>query len=37
MSEKLWEASQAQKLHSNLYKYEKFLSKKYNFNVEQDY
>ena len=37
MSKKLWEASQKKKKYSNLYKYEKFLSKKYNLNVKQNY
>jgi len=37
MNEKLWEASQTKKRLSNLYKYEKFLSKKYNFNIKQNY
>ncbi len=37
MKEKLWEASRAQKAHSNLYKYEKFLSRKYNLNISQNY
>jgi len=33
----LWEASQTKKKRSNLYKYEKFLSKKYNLNIKQNY
>ena len=37
MSKKLWEASQTKKKYSNLYKYEKFLSKKYNLNIKQNY
>ena len=37
MSKKLWEASQTKKKYSNLYKYEKFLSKKYNLNFKQNY
>ena len=37
MSKKLWEASQKKKKYSNLYKYEKFLSKKYNLNIKQNY
>ena len=37
MSKKLWEASQTKKKRSNLYKYEKFLSKKYNLNIKQNY
>ena len=37
MSKKLWEASKKKKKSSNLYKYEKFLSKKYNINFKQNY
>ena len=37
MNKKLWEASQIKKKHSNLYKYEKFLSKKHNLNISQNY
>jgi len=37
MSKKLWEASQTKIIRSNLYRYEKFLSKKYNFNIKQNY
>jgi len=37
MSKKLWEASRAKKKHSNLYKYEKFLSKEYKVKVTQNY
>ena len=37
MSKKLWEASQTKKKYSNLYKYEKFLSKKYDLNFKQNY
>ena len=33
----LWEASQERKLNSNLYKYEKFISKKYNLKFNQKY
>jgi len=33
----LWEASQTKIIRSNLYRYEKFLSKKYNFNIKQNY
>ncbi len=33
----LWKANQSQKNKSNLYKYEKFLSSKYNFKVKQKY
>ena len=37
MSKILWEASQERKLNSNLYKYEKFISKKYNLKFNQKY
>ena len=37
MNEKLWEASKAKKKHSNLYKYEKFLLKKYKVKITQNY
>ena len=37
MSKKLWEASRAKKKHSNLYKYEKFLSKEYKIKITQNY
>ncbi len=37
MSKKLWEASKARKINSNLYKYENFLSKKYDYDVSQKY
>ena len=33
----LWQASQLQKNKSNLFKYEKFLSKKYKIKVTQNY
>jgi len=37
MSKKLWEASEARKKNSNLYRYENFLSKKYSYEVSQNY
>ena len=37
MSKKLWEATKEAKNNSNLLKYEKFLSKKYNYNVSKKY
>ena len=37
MRKKLWEASKKKKRRSNLYKYEKLLSKKYNLNFKQNY
>ena len=37
MNEKLWEATEGQKKQSNLYKFEKFLSKKYNYNFSKNY
>ena len=37
MSKKLWEASKIKKKHSNLYKYEKFLLKKYKIKITQNY
>ena len=37
MSKKLWEASEAEKKNSNLYKYETFLSKKYKNKFNQNY
>ena len=37
MSKKLWEASEAKKKNSNLYKYETFLSKKYKNKFNQNY
>jgi acetoacetyl-CoA synthetase len=37
MNKKLWEASKVKKKHSNLYKYEKFLSKKHKLKVTQNY
>ena len=37
MAKKLWEASKDRKLNSNLYDYEKFISKKYNLKFNQKY
>ena len=37
MSEKLWEAKPSVKANSNLYNYEKFISKKFNKNFNQKY
>ena len=37
MIKTLWEASKERKLNSNLYKYEKFLFKKYNLKFQQKY
>ena len=37
MSKILWKASKERKLNSNLYKYEKFISKKYNLKFNQKY
>ncbi len=37
MNKKLWEASKVKKKNSNLYKYEKFLSKKHKLKVTQNY
>ncbi len=37
MNEKLWEASIKKKRQSNLYRFEKFLSDKYNFNITKNY
>ena len=37
MNEKLWEATEGQKKQSNLYKFEKFLSKKYNYKFSKNY
>ena len=33
----LWKASRSKKNNSNLFRYEKFLSSKYNFKVTQKY
>jgi len=37
MSQKLWEAHSSTKNKSNLFKFEKFLSKKFNFKVSKNY
>ena len=37
MSKKLWEASYKQKLKSNLYDYETFISKKFNVKFNSNY
>ena len=37
MNKKLWEASQAIKSKSNLFRYEKFLAQNYNYNISQKY
>ena len=37
MNKKLWEASKAIKNKSNLFRYEKFLAKNYNYNISQKY
>ena len=37
MSQKLWEASFDIKKNSNLFEFEKFLAKKYNYKPEKDY
>ena len=37
MNKKLWEASLIKKKHSNLYKYEKFLLKKHEIKITQNY
>ena len=37
MNKKLWEASKAIKNKSNLFRYENFLAKKYNYKVSQNY
>ncbi|MDC0436480.1 acetoacetate--CoA ligase [Candidatus Pelagibacter sp.] len=34
---KLWEAKKKDKINSNLYQFEKFISQKYNLNFKQDY
>ena len=34
---KLWEATKKDKINSNLYQFEKFISQKYNLNFKQDY
>ena len=37
MGKKLWEASKNKKTNSNLYAYEKFISKKFNLKLDHDY
>ena len=37
MNKKLWEASKHQKNNSNLFKFEKFISKKYNKNFNKNF
>ena len=37
MNKKLWEASKALKNKSNLFRYEKYLAKNYNYNISQKY
>ena len=37
MSKKLWEASISIKQKSNLFKFEKFLSKKFNYKINKNY
>ena len=37
MAKKLWEASKNRKLNSNLYAYEKFISKKFNLKLDHNY
>ena len=37
MRQKLWEASKKNKKLSNLYKYEKFITKKYKLKFKQNY
>ena len=37
MSKKLWEASQRHKKNSNLYNFERFISKKFKKKFNQDY
>ena len=37
MNKKLWEASLSIKKKSNLYKFEKFISKKYNYKSNKNY
>ena len=37
MNKKLWEASKQQKNNSNLSKFEKFISNKYNKNFDQSF
>ena len=37
MSKKLWEASKKEKNYSNLFKYEKFLSKKFKYKPSKNF
>ena len=37
MNKKLWEASSSIKKNSNLYKFEKFISKRSNYNPKKNY
>ena len=37
MGKKLWEASKNKKTNSNLYAYEKFISKKFNLKLDRNY
>ena len=37
MNKKLWEASLSIKKKSNLYKFEKFISKKFNYRSKKNY
>ena len=37
MSKKLWKASHKMKIHSNLYRFEQFIGKKFNFKVSKNY
>ena len=37
MGKKLWEASKNKKTNSNLYAYEKFISKKFNLKLDHNY
>ena len=37
MSQKLWEANSELKKKSNLFKFEKFISKKFNYKVSKNY
>ena len=37
MNKKLWEASKGIKNKSNLFKYEKFLSKNYNYKISKKF
>ena len=37
MRQKLWSATKKEKISSNLYEYEKFLSKFYNYKITKNY